>query len=114
MNLLIKITPEVLERAKMCGTDEAKSYLTNCAIAVAIRDVFPNAKTTSFEIQDREIGLCIKHSKEVLAFIDLFDNTEPDDRPFLTPLSFTVELPDEVVERIDISDIEKSETLELA
>ena len=37
----IKITQEILERSKMCGIGTDVGF--NCAISLAIRDVFPNS-----------------------------------------------------------------------
>lgn len=116
--LLIKITPEVLERAKMCGTKECKrAVVKSCAIAEAIQNIFPKSNTSAHYIRvyldDSADSIMIDLPKIATDFILLFDKTTPHLRPLMTPFSFTVELPDEVVERIDISDVEKSLTLEL-
>lgn len=39
MKLKIKVTKDILERSKMCSTMIGE----NCAIALAVRDIFPNA-----------------------------------------------------------------------
>jgi hypothetical protein len=120
--LLIKITPEVLERAKMCGTKEQPGFRTkNCAIAIAIRDIFPDASAGidaitlygNYNNRLPYIDISYSDKKRVQEFMVAFDSATPEQRPLLPPFSFTVELPDEVVERIDISDIDKSLTLEL-
>lgn len=114
MLLKITISKEVLECAKMCGTDDTGH---NCAVALAVRDIFPLAWVRRTEINPFGIyeGYRIKLPQDATDFIDEFDwlRNKPEQRPLLPPFSFTVELPDEVVERIDISDIEKSLTLEL-
>jgi hypothetical protein len=116
--LLIKITPEVLERAKMCGIENTGE---NCAIAIAVRDIFPKAwigRNLFFPFCDKSGGksnteLDVDLPYEATRFITHFDSLTPLERVALPPFSFTVTLPDEVVERIDISQVWKSETLEL-
>lgn len=45
MRLKIKITKDVINRAKYCGTEKQPGFVThNCAIAVAVRDIFDDAQ----------------------------------------------------------------------
>jgi hypothetical protein len=50
MKIKIKVTKDILRKSMMCGVAESRGLtedkytsVGNCAIAVAVRDVFPNA-----------------------------------------------------------------------
>jgi hypothetical protein len=117
MKLTIKITKDILERSKLCGLDN-KLIGKNCAIACAVRDIFPYTEVTDTKIFlfDREIpddeyrpneAICkIPLPKEATEFIVEFDNTSSRNRPFMNSVEFDIEIPDEIIEKIvDIEDI---------
>lgn len=129
MKLEIKITKEILKRAKMCGKESPFKIPTNCAIALAIREIFPNASVNRRKLfynkQDEETYKDCKnedflHSKlndEIWSFVIQFDNKSPEERVLMKPFSFEIEVPEEVINQIGIQEaidiINKSETLNL-
>jgi len=107
--LKIKVTKDVLERSKMCGV--VKHFRgDSCAIALAVRDVFPEASVGFHQIfplgvakgwQNIEIPI----TSEVTQYIKDFDGTDPADRPNLPEIEFEITIPDEVIAQINIEEI---------
>jgi hypothetical protein len=123
-----------IERRKQTMADPAsapKDYqsgiVNNCAIALAIWDVIPFISvdfcTIDFYTPKEylsEVGrpyatthLC----EEAQALINRFDNSTPEGRRNMEPLSFELDIPDSVVENVSIEEItrliEKCPTVEL-
>jgi hypothetical protein len=46
----IRITKEILARAKFCGQNEQRSIGDNCAIAISLQDIFPDVFATGNHI----------------------------------------------------------------
>ncbi len=129
MKIKIKVTKDILERSKMCGkTPETRNKVhTSCAIALAIRDIFPQASVSTnikpfFYNEDlscdfRNRDSVIRLPEEAVEFIDDFDESTPEQRVQMNPIEFEVEIPDCVVDQISIEEItrivESSPTLEL-
>lgn len=137
MKLQINVTKEVIAKARFCPSgselqnniifnkglkkyEPLEHYIANnCAVALAIKELFPNARVGSTVItipnerafKDPEIKLPII----ACTFIRLFDELTPGDRLQMPPISFEIDVPDKVINRIGISEataiIEKSETL---
>jgi|SRR6478752_9144047 len=114
--LEISITKEILERSKYCGGYEVGR---NCAIACAIVDIFPNAWVGADSITFGKMELIgdtkafIANSSlgkidlpiEAQSFIEQFDWLGVDERVLMQPISFNIEIPDEIVERINIEEL---------
>lgn len=121
MKIEIKITKEVLRRSMWCGVDNSKPRSQSCAIAVAIRDIFPSACVgfPDIALQGRYKPRCVKLPNEALSFIRDFDMlvNVPEKRLNFPEFSFEIDVPDEVIERIGIEEakaiLERSETLNL-
>lgn len=122
MKLTIKITKEVLKRSMYCGTEACKGKISeNCAIAVAVRDIFPTCAIAHPGIYLDQMSPfpSIRFIPEVGEFIYRFDRLRhcPEDRLKLPEFEFTVEVPDSIIDSIGIKEIheiiERSETLEL-
>jgi len=124
--LTINITKEVLKEAMYCGTPGSGRFAsTHCGVAVAIRDIFPHAAVGMFNFSiDGRMGpdsesIDIKLPFEARQFICEFDNlvSTPEKRLEMKELSFDVNLPDKVIQAIDIEEIKQilkdSKTLEL-
>jgi hypothetical protein len=126
VKLKIKVTKEVIERAKYCGheTDVVKAMTNNitenCAIALAIRDIFPTATVGNDGIwilnkahEKPEIKLPLIAQ----SFIDKFDTATVAGREKLSPIEFTINIPEKVINTINIDEVKKilatSTTLEL-
>jgi hypothetical protein len=107
VKLKIKVTKAVLNESKNCGIlNGGKPMATNCAIAVAVRDIFPNAIVTKSSIGlfgfDREI---IENDQKTMDFITKFDSSFPEQRPSLPEFEFEMSIPDSVIEEIDIEEL---------
>lgn len=125
MKLTIKITKEVLEATKMCGTGtDLYAVNENCAVAYAIRKLFPIAKVGRYEIsfdgqQPSFSKVRSRLPNAATLFIDEFDKLRDahEARLLLPEFSFDIEVPDSVIESIGIEQakeiISKSSTLEL-
>lgn len=103
--LKIKVTKEILERSKMCGHtgNMLETIAENCAVALAVRDIFPNVWVERFYIK----GLVKPILLPGIAtnFIISFDNTTSADRPNLPEIEFEITIPDAVLEQINIEEI---------
>lgn len=117
MKLTIKITKEVLEKTKMCGKSSGLELIAeNCAIAYAIRRLFPKATVGPWNLF---FDLATKTPLPLVAqsFIETFDYSSIEERLLLPEFSFDIEVPDSVIESIGIEQakeiISKSSTLEL-
>lgn len=112
--LQIKVTKAILNKSAYCGytkedgtyiaSDEA-SVAANCAVALAIRDIFPLAFVSPDQIipfgdayyshMYSEIQLPVVATQ----FIMEFDDTLPVDRKKMEPFDFEVEIPDDVLDK---------------
>lgn len=126
MKFQINITQDVLNATKDCNdnTDE------NCAIAHAIRDLFPEASVgcstiyfkkdlnKPFDFHDNRKAEEIDLPLIAMLFIKDFDNKSPEERVKIKPFSFFINIPDSLIEEINISEIEDilshSQTLQIA
>lgn len=114
--LKIKVTKEVLKKSFLCGYGEIEQgstdYNQNCAIALAVRDIFPKAEVTKTLIfplgrHFNEYALNIDLPEEAVDFVQEFDEAyhTPSDRLELPELEFEIDIPDELVERINIDEL---------
>ena len=110
----IAITKEIIAQCKNCGTgNDDRRVENNCAIAIALADIFPKVYVTDLYIfpfgikgdQEKDI----KISMPVIAqqFIQLFDGFRfaPRLRLMLPAFEFAIDIPDEVIEQINIDDV---------
>lgn len=152
MKIKIKVTQEILEASKMCGVEEdlpqASNHYTmqehykpisqSCAIALAIREIAPNAEVGDATIvwgwsppdwsildESTEGSLRINRSlqinetwlpEEAALFINEFDGNTPEERVKMRHIEFEVDFPDALVAKIGIDQVHKvlssSSTLE--
>lgn len=107
MTIKINITKEILEKSMYCRSTDV-GVTKNCAIAVAVRDLFPNAI----------VGLCSAYpsneclpeqkmdlSRDARRFIYEFDMLSPELRIKMIPISFEIEIPDSVIDRIGVNEV---------
>lgn len=147
MKILIRITKEVLEKTAHCGIEgKTPRKLTlglNCAISHAVRKIFPLSIVTGKAIliaieSPRDFlkrltpdfsslkpfvfvspnGMYqIKLPDEARNFIKDFDDYSPLNRIAMKPISFYIDVPDEIIDGIGIRQVYKvlseSTTLEL-
>ena len=112
--LEIAITKEIIEQCKNCGNEnEAHKIGKNCAIAFALIDIFPNIYVSGHYIFpfgiDYEKEQVLKIPLPIVAqqFIKLFDGfyLTPKLRLLLPEFEFTIDIPDEVIEQINIDEV---------
>lgn len=138
----IHVTKDVLNKAKYCAWDKKNNIPTtkdaytgsNCAIAVAINDLFPNSIVSSEEIyffKNKEevdnyydgyshmkppFATCLL-PEAAIEMIYQFDDSNPVEREQMEPLSFDIEIHDKVLETISLDEVSKalsgSKTMEL-
>ncbi len=111
----IKITKEILERSKACGTrNDIDTIGNNCAIALALKDIFPEVFVTAhhiypFGIDDNTLCNEIRISLPPIAldFIKVFDclRSIPNVRLYLPEFEFEISIPEEILSHIDIDEI---------
>lgn len=116
--LKIKVTKDVLQKSKYCGILESGKITENCAIAVAVRGIFPRAHVNHSNIVysygTQETGPIVSQLPyKAKEFISVFDKSTPDQRVAMPELEFEVSVPDAVIDTINIEDIKKCATLEL-
>jgi hypothetical protein len=109
VQLKIKVTKEILMKSRYCGTVNTGE---SCAIACAVRDIFPNAYVGTREIfvnkEDLDDDACkqtIQLPEEATEFIHEFDKGNPASRTELPELEFIVDIPDAVIDHINIDEI---------
>ena len=110
----IRITKEIIEHCKNCGTENGTQDIgRNCAVAFALRDIFPDVYVTNYYIFpfgiDYEKGKDIKITMPVITqqFIKLFDGfyLTPNLRLLLPEFEFTINIPDEAIDLINIDEV---------
>lgn len=130
--LEISITKDILELTKNCsgeGLPIKHRIGQNCAIGKAIFDIFPNSWTCDNEIfinrmpvyftekgymaENRSspswysTSIPIALPSEAREFIEEFDESTPEERVEMQPFSFEIEIPDEVIEMINIDEVKE-------
>ena len=112
--LKISITKEVIEQCKNCGNGNEKHEVgKNCAVAFALIDIFPDVYVTNYYIfpfgSEYEKEQVLKIPLPIVAqqFIKLFDgfSLTPKLRLLLPEFEFTIDVPDEVIEQINIDEV---------
>jgi hypothetical protein len=105
-NLQVHISKEILTRTKFCGHEKGKLKTgEHCAVAEAIRDIFPDAYVANRYLLTNTF--CIKLPAETTNFINAFDNATPTEREYLKPFSFSISIPDEIINRINIDEVKE-------
>ena len=127
--LTITVTKEILKEAMYFSTT-----LDNCAIALAVREIMPQAAVGTDNIypfyQDKytfedslkglnQFNSSLHLPENARDFIKKFDKSKPSEIEEMTSISFDIEIPDNVLEKLvpDLSELEiilaKSSTLKL-
>lgn len=107
--LQINVTKEILMNSRNCPNASWASPMvlsTNCVVALAVRDIFPKAAVMSTKFYPDYSGdIEISLPEEATKFIDEFDSSDPIQRESLEPISFEVDIPDTVIDSIDIEEV---------
>ena len=110
----IQVTKDILYECRNCGTgNDITEMGSNCAIAVALRDLFPRVYVTNFHIfpfgiqNDRVQHLKIELPLVAQQFVKLFDGFRlmPRLRLLLPEFEFIIDIPDAVISAINIDEI---------
>jgi hypothetical protein len=116
LSLHIHITKEIIFQSLHCDADNDFYRMgKNCAIALALREFFPEAHVTSLFIFP--FGMDDKKTKDLKIplplvaqqFVKLFDGFHlvPNLRLLLPEFDFIIELADEIIDAINIDDIKE-------
>ena len=112
----IKITKDIIGQTKHCGAgNDSHEMGRNCAIAFALQDIFPEVHVTNFFIfpfgidNNEDTGLKIPLPLIAQQFIKLFDGfrVTPNLRMLLPEFEFTIDIPAEVINAINIDEIKE-------
>ena len=115
MKLQINLTRQVILQSMYCNNEPGE----NCAIAFAIRDIFPDAIVGNEKIYFKKHALksfdYLLNAKDetidlplaAVLFINKFDNASPEKRAQMSPISFEIIVPDSLINAVDISEIEE-------
>ncbi|HSZ87013.1 MAG TPA: hypothetical protein VK787_13355 [Puia sp.] len=112
----ISITKQILEESKHCSSSINDVKLTgeNCAIANALKYLFPDVYVTGYYIYPfaTDEQHIYKHFRIELPqiakdFIRVFDSLckMPDTRTLLPEFEFEISLPDEIISEVNIDEI---------
>lgn len=113
----IRITKKIIEHCKNCGTENNKKDIgSNCAVAFALKDIFPAVYVTDCYIFPFGVDAAkeknIKIMLPVIAqqFIKLFDGfyLMPNLRPSLPEFDFTISISNEVLDHINIDEVREA------
>ena len=112
----ILITKEILEKSKFCSSNDKANQVTgeNCAIAIALKDLFPNAYISNYSVSPfgrntKKYGENLEILLPPIAqhFIKLFDSLRavPKLRLLLPEFDFEISIPDELIAKINIEEM---------
>lgn len=130
--LKIKVTKDILFKSSRCGKNKKTKGMkeTNCAISIAVIDIFPRAYVDGIDIyfdhKTQEgifgggttgIGISSALPQKAKDFIVEFDFSSPYKRKKMPEIEFEIKIPDEVIKKINIDELrpllENHPTLEL-
>ena len=137
MKITVKITKEILRESANCQVS-AFAHLhkvgQNCAIGLAIFQLFGDMSwvykrsigifysgmryiKTEFASITADADVEINLPYDATAFIDHFDSCTPEQRLLISPFSFEIEVPEQLIQKIGIGEVyrilSESKTLEL-
>jgi hypothetical protein len=111
----IKVTKDILELSKECGVHEdAATIGKNCAIALTLKDLFPNVFVSGDDIfpfgkedKNPSHNITIPMPKIARDFVKVFDSLSAihNLRLRLPEFEFAIDIPDEIISEIDIEEV---------
>lgn len=115
VQLKIEITKEILERSTECDTRSPIEKIgNNCAIALALKDIFPDVFVTPHYIfpfgiteENKNVQQGIPLPKIARDFIKVFDSLRSihKARLSLPEFEFDILIPDEIISLINIDEV---------
>lgn len=113
--LKIKVTKEILEKSKNCGYvknfkwfpsySAFENHNSNCAFACAVNEIFPKTNVSCHNMFT-PYGV-ISLTAEMKRFIGKFDYSTPEERMEFPEEEFEVSIPDNVIEKINIDEVQE-------
>lgn len=114
MILRVYITKNVLNRSQHCGSDGQKDKTQHCAIAVAIKTLWPKSFVGLHEICSHDSSFKrIPLPENAKLFINEFDAATPDQRQAMQPFAFDIEVTEAQLPQWWAAAVSEAETLEL-
>lgn len=123
VKMKIKVTRQILIDSRLCGAKDDEEVPSNCAIALAVRQLFPDAFVGARYIDPFYHSEEISHAGHIVLpiaaqnFITEFDSYTMIQRLRMPHLEFEVDIPDVIINALPLPDISKlikdSRTLEL-
>ena len=117
----IKVTKEILELSKECGAhNDFDTIGKNCAIAIALKDIFPGVVVTDYYIypfgidnKNKLDDLRVVMPKIAQDFVKVFDSLSAIHklRLLLPEFEFEISIPDEIISQINIDEVRTSACL---
>jgi len=110
----IKVTQEIFELSRNCGRNEFEIIGKNCAIALALKDIFPDVFVSGYYIHpfgsddENKMGhFEIPLPKIAQDFVRVFDSlcAITGVRLMLPECEFDISIPDEIIEEINIDEV---------
>jgi hypothetical protein len=102
--LKIKVTKDILEKSKYCDQAASKAKY-NCAVSLAIRDIFPESYVMQNYINPMVGCHVISLPEEARDFIGKFDISSPEERMLMPELEFEISIQDSTIEKINIDEL---------
>jgi hypothetical protein len=116
----IKVTKDILALSKECDVgDDVTAIGKNCAIALTLKDIFPNVFVSGDNIypfgqedKDPVHSVTIPMPKIARDFVKVFDSLSAihNLRLRLPEFEFSIDIPDEIISEIDIKEVTKLAT----
>jgi hypothetical protein len=121
IKMRIKVTKKILEKSRYCGFRTFPT-VENCAIALAVRNIFPEATVNADSIapfgEPRRGIIMLPNDAQI--FMAKFDSSNWEERLSLPEMEFEIAIADNIIAQIGNGNIEEvktiiqnSETLEL-
>jgi len=111
----IKVTKQILELSKKCGAHNEDEIMgKDCAIALALKDIFPEVYVSGHYIypfgideNDKLDELKIALPKIAQDFVNVFDSLCAiyKQRLLLPEFEFEISIPDEIISQINIDEV---------
>jgi len=99
IKLKVKVTKEILKESMMCGHDWYEGVSSNCAVALAIREIFPKVRVARryFRLSPR-----VSSQHDGRDFINQFDALRgtPEKRLELPETVVTLDITDEIIDHL--------------
>ena len=105
----IKITKEIYAQSKYCGLMVNDEVQGDCAIQKCIKQIFPDALVEydfiHVYLENEDEPVLIDLPDEAIDLIKVFDRSNPNERAAMKELEFSIDIPEALLSKIDLSEI---------